>query len=173
MLEGDIGFQRSTRTMGRLVLLGTWLKFRKAFFTHQFAIDRIEGGVVYVIQAQTKGVTNSMTLDELKTRGPVTIISPPPEVDIEKFLTFCRAQIGDKYGFLTDFGMAIDILTWQWFPSVRGSRTDSWQCSALINEGLRFGGWLHDWQDIYAILPDEGYDALTGGSNVKLATKHD
>jgi hypothetical protein len=101
-----------------------------------------------------------MTLTELETRGPVTIISPPPEVDVEKFLTFCRKQLGLKYGFLTDLAMAIDIVTWQWVPSFRGAREQSWQCVALIDEGLRFGGFLHEWLDVYAILPDESYDAL-------------
>jgi len=147
--------------MGRLVLVGTWLRFRRARFTHQFAIDRIENDVVYVIQSQTRGVTNSMTLAELETRGPTTIISPPPEVDVEKFLTFCRKQVGLEYGYLTDVAMAIDTLTWQWFPSLRGARKQSWQCAALINEGLRFGGWLHEWLSVYAMFPDESYEALT------------
>lgn len=157
---GDIGFARTTGIMAKMILLGTWLKFRKAEHNHEFVVDRVVDGVPYVIQARIKGVTDTDRLDEVAPGGSYVLVTPPPEVDIEKFLSFCRKQVGKEYGILTDVAMGVDIITWNWVPAFRGARTDSWQCAALINEGLRFGGWYHDWVDIYNIFPDEGRNAL-------------
>jgi hypothetical protein len=161
---GDVGFARTKGVMGWLIRLGTWLKFRKARFNHQFAIDdRVDtDGTPFVIQATMRGVTNTARFDEIAPGGTVVTMAPPDIVDRAKFLEFLHQQVGLEYGFITDTAMAIDIVTWDWVPSFRGARKNSWQCSALINEALRFGGWLHPWVDIYAILPDEGFDALTG-----------
>lgn len=157
---GDIGFSRTTGVMGKMIRLGTWLKLRKVEDNHEFVVDRVVDNVAYIIQATIKGVTDTARLDEVAPGGSYTLVSPPPEVDVDKFLSFCRKQVGCEYGLLTDIAMGIDIITWQWFPAFRGARTNSWQCAALINEGLRFGGWYHDWIDIYSILPDEGRHAL-------------
>lgn len=159
---GDIGFARKKGIMGFLIRVGTRLKLHKATFSHEFAIDdRVDtDGMPFVIQALMGGVTNTLRLDEVAPGGLYVLIPPPKSVDVEKFLDFLHKQVGTEYGLLTDVAMAIDLLSWQWVPSFRGSRKNSWQCSALINEGLRYGGWYHPWIDIYAILPDEGYDAL-------------
>jgi hypothetical protein len=164
---GDIGFACMKATlfppsgeMGALIRLGTWLKFHKATFNHEFAVDRVVDGVPYVIQATIHGVTDTARLDEVAPGGLYVLLPPPASVDVEKFLFFCRQQVGVKYGILTIVAMAIDVVSWQWVPSFRGARKNSLICTALVNEGLRFGGWYHDWVDIYNIFPDEGYDAL-------------
>ena len=147
--------------MGLFVLVGTWLKFRRARWTHQFIIGRIEDGQAYVIQAQMKGVTDSMTLDELRAMGDCEVIAPPEECDRDRIVDFCELQLGDPYGLLSDLAMGIDLLAWNWIPSFRSARKQTWQCSALVNEALRYAGWYHPWLDIYEILPDESYAALT------------
>ena len=163
---GDIGFARTKfrppkGEMGALIRLGTRLKFHKATFNHQFVVDRVvDGGVPYIIQATLHGVTDTMRLDEVAPGGLYVLLPPPASVDVEKFLSFCRKQVGVKYGILTILAMAIDVVSWQWVPAMRGARKNSFICTALVNEGLRFGGWYHDWIDVYNIFPDEGYDAL-------------
>lgn len=126
-----------------------------------FAIDRVEGGVAYVIQAELRGVTSTRTLDEVAPGGSFELINPPPGVDAERFLFFLRSQVGVRYGVLTILAIALDILTWNWFPSFRGARKNSWICSALVLEALRLGGWYHEWRNIYQATPAEGYVALT------------
>lgn len=157
---GDVGFARTHGAMGWLIRLGTWLKFHKAEYNHEFVVDRIVDGVPYIIQATLRGVTDSARLVDVAPGGTYTLVSPPPEVDIDKFLTFCRKQVGVEYGMLTIMAIAIDLLSWSWVPAFRGARENSWECAALINEGLRFGGWYHNWISIYDIIPDEGYNAL-------------
>jgi len=164
---GDIGFSTSPHPMGKLIRLGTRLKFKKALFNHEFVIDRIVDGVPYVIQATIHGVTDSMRLDEVAHGGTYTLISPPPEVDIDKLLFFCRSQVGTEYGILTIAAIAIDVVSWQWIPAFRGARKNSWICSALIEEGLRYAGWYHDWVDIYNMFPDESYFALVVAEGTK------
>jgi len=164
---GDVGFACTKLTlfpphgeMGALIRLGTRLKFDKATFNHQFVVDRVVDGVPYVIQATIHGVTDSMRLDEVAPDGLYVLLPPPSSVDIEKFLFFCRQQVGVKYGGLTIAAMAIDVVSWQWVPALRGARKNSFICTALVNEGMRFGGWYHEWIDIYNIFPDEGWVAL-------------
>jgi hypothetical protein len=157
---GDIGFARTTGTMGSLIRLGTRLRFGKAEFNHEFIIDRIVDGVPYVIQATIRGVTNTARLDEVAPGGSYTLITPPAGVDVDKLLEFCRAQVGVQYGILTIAAIAIDVVTWNFVPAFRGARKNSWICSALIEEALRYAGWYYPWVDIYQIFPDEGYNAL-------------
>jgi len=62
-------------------------------------------------------------------------------------------------------------VTWNWFPSFRGSRKNSWVCSGLSCESLRFGGWFHNWTGIYTIFPQQAYDALmSDGWSVELSS---
>lgn len=159
---GDIGFARTTGVMGWLIRVGTWLRLRKARFNHMFAVDdQVDtDGTPFVIQATMRGVINTARLDEVAPGGTIVTMTPPSVVDRARFLEFLHAQVGQEYGFITDVAMALDIVTWNWIPSFRGARKPSWQCAALVCEGMRFGGWLHDWVDIYSILPDEGYDAV-------------
>jgi hypothetical protein len=161
---GDIGFARTTGIMGRLIRLGEWLKFRTARWNHKFIVSDLVDvdGMPFVIQATMEGVTETCRLDEVAPGGVAVTMPPPPECDVAKLLEFAKAQVGIEYGFLTDVAMAIDIVTWDWVPSFRSARKPSWQCAALACEALRYAGWLHEWPDIYSILPDEGYEALLG-----------
>jgi len=157
---GDIGFARTTGIMGRLIRLGEWLKFRKSTFNHQFILDREVDGVWYVIQATLRGITDSATLDSVARSGTYVTMPPPDEVDRARVLQFARAQVGLEYGYWTILAISLDILTWQWVPSLRGARKQSWICSALTCEALRFGGWLHNWLDVYDVMPQQAYDLL-------------
>lgn len=148
--------------MGRLIRIGESIRFKRGTtWNHEFVVDRVEDGKIYVIQATLRGVTDTATLDEIAPGGKFLTMPPPQGVSRDDLLHFCRSQVGIRYGFGTILSIAIDILTWNWFPSFRGSRKPSWICSALVNEGLRYAGFLHQWPNIYTVTPAEGYDALT------------
>ena len=142
------------------------LKFRRSEFNHVFVIDRVENGVAYVLQATMRGVTNTATLDDIAPGGSYWLLTVPKETDVVKMLRFGRAQIGERYGFLTVAAIALDILSWSWVPSFRGARKASWECAALTGEMLRFGGWLYNWRDVYDVMPQELFDVLLPQSTV-------
>jgi hypothetical protein len=162
MQAGDIGFARTKGVMGALIRLGEWLKLRKSTYNHQFVIDQdAPGGDWYIIQATLRGVTNHGLLSTVAPGGKYVTMAPPSKVDRDKLLKFARAQVGLRYGYWTILAIAIDTVSWQWFPAFRGARKSSWICSALVCEALRYGGWLHDWLDVYTITPQQAFDVLT------------
>jgi hypothetical protein len=146
--------------MARLIRIGEALKFHQSKWNHEFIIDRFEGGHWYVIQAELKGVTNTCRLDDVAPGGEYVVLPPPPECSIDKIIEFNRAQVGTKYSLLTIIADAIDILSWDWVPALSNSHKRSWVCSGLVNESLRYAGWLHEWVNIYTVMPQQGYDAL-------------
>ena len=147
--------------MGWLIRLGEWLKFRKCKINHWFIVSRIVNGEPWIIQATMKGVIES-PLSTVAPKGWYVTMAPPAICDRVKLLEFCEAQLGIEYGVLTDTAIAIDILSWSWVPSFRGARKASWQCAALIAEGLRYGGWLHPWVSVYDIIPEDLFEVLGG-----------
>jgi hypothetical protein len=160
---GDVGFAHTNGAMGKVIRVGEWLRLHKNTWNHQFALDRYENGEWYVIQAEMAGVTNTRKLEEVAPGGRYEIVPLPTECNRDLFLEFIRGEVGAEYGWTTDLAMSIDILSWSWFPSFRGARKASWQCAALINEGMRFGGWYHRYLDVYCVFPEQGYDALCPG----------
>jgi hypothetical protein len=160
IMAGDIGWAHTNGLMGKLIRIGESLRGKRGSeWNHQFIV----GSPVpdeddwYVIQATIHGVTDTGKLSEF----PKYVTKrPPKEAEPAKILLFARTQVGVEYGFFTIFGIAIDIVTWDWFPSFRGARKQSWICSALVEEALRFAGWLHDFVNIYAVTPQDGWDAL-------------
>jgi hypothetical protein len=161
---GSIGFARTTGIMGRLIRLGEWLKFRQSEFNHMFIVsDGVdEKGEPLIIQATIRGVTGSAPLNTVAPGGQFVILTLPAGVDPQKVLEFAKSQIGTEYGVLTILAIALDILSFSWVPAFMGSRKPSWICSGLSCEALRFGGWLHEWVNLYTVMPPQAYDVLTG-----------
>ena len=157
MQSGDIGFARTNGFYGHLIRLGEWLKLRKSEWNHMFIVDcPALGGDWYLIQATLQGVTHSGLLSEIK--GSYITMAPP--CDREKVLQFARKQVGTRYSFLTILSIAFDILSWNWVPSLMNSYRPSWICSGLACESLRYGGWLHEWTNVYLVTPQQAYDIL-------------
>jgi hypothetical protein len=102
-------------------------------------------------------------LSEVAPGGEYITFPPPSDVDRKKLLEFSRAQVGSHYSFLTILSIAFDIVTWNWVPAVMNSYRQSWICSGLLCEGLRYGGWLHQWVNVYTISPQQAYDVLAKG----------
>jgi len=155
-LPGDIVFAHSNGLMGRAIRFGEFLRWRKgSHWNHACVVSRVDkDGVAYVIQADIKGV-NEARLDSV---GQYVIIELPARVNRNKVLSFTKAQVGSKYGILSILSIVTDIITPNWFPSMR--RKNSWICSAVTGEALRYGGWLHNWADIYTVTPAQLFDAL-------------
>lgn len=148
--------------MGVMIRLGEWIRFRAGSrWNHAFIVsDETDSrGIPLLIQAQIRGVTSVMPIDQLP--GDCLILDAPAGVDPAKVLAFAKAQVGIEYGILTILAIAIDILTWNWFPSFRAARKQSWICSALVFESLRYGGYLRNVVDIYEVTPAEIFLFLT------------
>lgn len=157
---GDIVFAHSNGIMGRAIRLGELLRWKHGSeWNHVAIIDRVENGVAFVIQAEARGVTSNKTLDSVAPDGHYIVIRPPQCVDIETSLAFARQEVGSHYGWLSIVTDILDIITPDWFPSLR--RRSTWICSALVLEALRAGGWLHQWGDIYLPTPAQAFEALS------------
>jgi len=151
---GDIVFAHSNGIMGRAIRFGETLRWKRGSeFNHVAIVSEIRKGVPYVIQAEPRGITNDKPITSV---GLFITRRPPRGVDPKKVVAFARAQVGLKYGWLSIVSVFFDILTPNWFPSFR--RDNTWICSALAAESLRFGGWLHSWADIYVVTPAQLWD---------------
>jgi len=160
---GTLVFCHSKDFIGKVIRFGEALRWKRgAQFNHVAIIDRVEDGVAYVIQAEARGVTDIRKLDEVAPGGTYELVALPEGVDVDQVLNFARKQVGSKYGFGTIAAIAIDIIMPSWFPSLRpaNKKSNSWICSAVVAESLRFGGWYHKWSDIYLVTPAELYLAI-------------
>ena len=160
---GTLVFCHSKDFIGKVIRFGEALRWKRgAQFNHVAIIDRVVDGVPYVIQAEARGVTDIRRLDEVAPGGRYELVALPEGVDADQVLDFARKQVGSKYGFGTIAAIAIDILTPSWFPSLRpaNKKANSWICSAVVSESLRFGGWYHRWPDIYLVTPAELFIAI-------------
>jgi hypothetical protein len=160
MEAGDLVFVHSNKLIGRVIQLGERLRWNKldARYNHVAIIDRVEGDKAFVIQAEAKGVTNDKELTTLSADGSFIVVPLPAACDRQKVLAFARAQVGSKYGWLSIASVALDILTPSFFPLFR--RNNSWICSAVAAESLRFGGWFYSWPDVYTVTPAQLFASL-------------
>jgi hypothetical protein len=157
MQPGDIVFAHSNGFAGRLIRFGERLRWKRgSVWNHAAVISRIEDGVAYVIQADIRGVNEA----PLSSVGSYITMEPPQGCDRVAVLQFAQAQVAAKarYSLGSILSIAFDIITPNWFPEVR--RDNTWICSALVAEALRFGGWLHCWGSVYCVTPAELFDAL-------------
>lgn len=156
MTPGDILFCHTKGVMGRAIRLGERLRFKRgSYWNHVCFVDRVEDDVVYVLQAERNGVTNDKPLNPAWT---YQVVSLPDGADRERVLEFARGQLGSRYGWYSIFSILFDTVTPNWFPAFRTAGT--WICSALTAESLRFGGWLHEWGDVYIVKPSDLWNVI-------------
>ena len=142
--------------MARAIRLGERLRGKRgSFFNHACLIDRIEGDQIYILQAEPVGVTNDKLIESI---GSYVIVEPPDSVDKDRMMEFARKQVGLNYDWFAIMSILVDILTPNWFPAFRHGNT--WICSALVAESMRFGGWYHGWPDIYIPTPAQLWVAI-------------
>jgi hypothetical protein len=166
MEPGDIGFAHTKDFIGKAIRFGEWVRWRKGdYWNHVFVVDRIVDDVVYILQADSRGVTNGSTLASL---GEYVLVEMADHADKTTLLSFCRRQLKDGYSWSTILAIAVDIISPRWFPSFRSAskRKASWICSTLTAEAMRFGGWYYSWPDIYFVSPSQLYEALNPGASL-------
>jgi hypothetical protein len=148
---GSLVFCQSPDFIGAAIRWGQRLRWKPAARWNHVAMTTEEGANPPVVQATVDGVTGDRTLSTLEG-GPVLVVPPPMELDIERSISFAKLQVGDPYGYLTLLGIVVDQLSPHWLRFQIG-RYGSWICSALGAECWRAGGWLTNWPDIYDVAP--------------------
>ena len=101
-------------------------------FNHVAIVDEVFGDVVYVIQAESRGVTGKKhhrrVLEDVSPGGTYEIVKPPSKASRARILAFARGEVGSSYGFFTIASDAINVVTPGWMTF---RWTASWTCSAL------------------------------------------
>lgn len=156
MKPGDLVLCHSAGILGRAIRIAErrLQDSRYAEWNHVAILDRLVDGDWYVIQAEAKGVTNDKKLTSVAPGGRFEIIPLPLKADRMKLLTFARAQVGDKYSWLSIFSAAFDM----WLPDAICLRKgDTWICSGLVAGALWFAGFepLMKLNDVYTCTPAE------------------
>lgn len=156
MKPGDLVLCHSTGILGRAIRVAERRLQDSRFskWNHIAILDRQVDGQWYVIQAEAKGVTNDKTLSSVAPGGRYEVIPLPIQADRMKLLTFARAQVGDKYSWLSIFSCAFDM----WLPNAICLRHGStWICSGLAAAALWFAGYepLMRLNDVYTCTPAE------------------
>lgn len=154
---GDLVRCHSKGMVSRAIRWGEWLRWRRGSEWNHFAwLDHDEAGWI-VGQAEGHGVTCDKTLASIAPGGTYEIVPLPPGVDRAKVLEFLRAQVGRPYGFLTIVSIVITLISPKFLNVML---PDTWICSAVVAEGLRAGGWIHNWPDVYQVTPAQLSDVL-------------
>ena len=155
-VPGDIVFAHSFGWMAKCIRFAEFLRWRRgSYWNHACIVSRVDqDGTSYVIQAQLKGVAEA----RLDSVGQYVLVEPPHRVNRNKVLAFSKMQVGKKYGILSIISVVFDIISPDWFWSMRAPNT--WICSAVTAEALRYAGWLADWSDVYCVTPSQLFAAL-------------
>jgi len=159
---GDTGFARTNGLLGLLIRIDEFFKWRNGKFNHAFTVvsHGDNANDIWIVQATLKGVVLSR-LQELMDNSTLVEILPAPEgADRKKIIEFAHLQVGDPYGVISDVCIGVDILTPEWFWSVR--RNGTWICSALAGEAIRYSGYYINIPDIYSNTPTQLYIQLGG-----------
>ena len=156
--QGDLVFTHGKGIVDWAIRVGEKIRFKRGSKYNHVAmiVGPLEGDDYSVIEAESGGVVFGK-LSDLMARGPVYVCPPPPVVRRTKALQFMYAQEGTRYGWLTVVSTVISII----LPgSVNFITPSTWICSAVVGEALRYGGWLHNWADVYQVTPAQLYEAL-------------
>lgn len=127
-------------------------------FNHVAIVDyQLPDGDWALIQALGSGVILDRELgpSRLSQHHHFSVVSCPANRELT--LQFARAQEGRRYGFVSILSFVVTMFS-PGFVNVMLPQT--WICSALAAESLRYGAWLHDWPDIYQVTPAQLWLAL-------------
>ncbi len=163
---GSLVFTHASGIVPWAIRLGERLRWRSGdVWSHVAVVSDEMGpdGSPLLIEALSIGVTGHHTLaEQVAGHTRYEVVGAPEGVDVRHALSFARAQIGRRYGFLTIAYLAAWVLIPRWVPLPVVRSRSTWICSALAAEALRAGGWLHEWPDIYSVAPAELFSALHG-----------
>lgn len=157
---GDLVFCHSKGFIGRAIRLAERLRWRGGdAYNHVAVLSEPAGFDWRIIQAEAHGVTSNGLLSTVAPGGSYEIIPLPAGISHDRVLAFARAQEGRRYGFLTIASIVVTLLAPRF---VNVMLPDTWICSAVVGESIRFGGWLHSWPDVYQVSPAQLWEALGG-----------
>jgi hypothetical protein len=165
---GDLAFCHGGGIVDWGIRAAEWLRFRKGSrYNHVAVLNAPLGdGDWSVIEAESPGVIMS-TLSSLTAHGEVKIVSVPVVCNRQDVVQFMRFQLGEKYGFLTIASLLVSLI----LPgSVNFYKPGTWICSAVAAEALRYGGWFHQWDNIYQVSPAQLYQVLVEEQGNKVRT---
>jgi hypothetical protein len=155
---GDLVFAHSKGLIGRAIRLAERIRWRGGdAYNHVAVLAEQVGDDWRIIQAEARGVTHTGMLSTVAPGGTYVIVPLAPGIDAAKVLAFAQAQVGRRYGFLTVVSIIATILSPRFVDVML---PDTWICSAVAAESLRFGGWLHNWPDLFQVSPAQLWDAL-------------
>lgn len=156
--EGIVGW--GIRTAERFRRDASGSEAAGARWNHVCVLDRLlDDGDWTVIQAEGCGVTEGAPLSQVAPGGSYEVLRLPGQLTRAKVLTFARAQVGRRYGFVTIASILVTLFTPRFFNVMLPG---TWICSAVAAESWRFAGWYHDWPDIYQVSPAQLWVALRG-----------
>ena len=158
MQSGNLVFCHGKNLISRGIRLAQWVRFKNSQITHVAVLSAptLDKKDWIVIQARSHGVEISL-LSLLQDESPI-ILAPPDSADRMALVTFMKAQVGDRYGFVTILSILVTML----LPGALSvMKSNTWICSAVAGEAMRFGGWYHSWGNIYQITPAQLYDSMT------------
>ena len=162
---GDLVFCHSKGLVGKGIRLAEWIRFRRGdMYNHVAIVDTQVPGSDdwFVIQAEARGVTNLGRLSSIAPGGDYIVLPLPAGCDASKVIEFASDQVGRSYGFLTIASILVTLLSPKF---VNVMLPNTWICSAVSAEALRFGGWYHTWPDIYQVNPAELWEAVFTGTH--------
>ena len=157
---GQLLFYHTEGTFSKFIRAGEWVKFREGHdVNHVAVVDRFENGHWYVIQAEPHGITNDKTVEEVvgALGGWYKQIALPATCDVNRGLEWLRMQVGEEYGFFDITAIAFNLYTPGWISIHEGN---TWICSALAMEYARVCGWLHNWPNIYDVIPSQAWEEV-------------
>ncbi len=123
-------------------------------WNHAAMVVSVEGDVVWVVQAEAKGIVKT-TLDKVAPGGSYIIVKPPltSQADIDQAVEYVLSRVGEKYGVL----IIVSIVFNQFTPKlihVDFRREGTLICSGLVARGYEHGGWNCP-SDPFQISPEE------------------
>ena len=155
---GDLVFAHSSGIIGRAIRLAERVRWRGGdAYNHVAVVAEADGTDWRVIQAEARGVTSTGLLSTITPGGTHKVVQLPAGVDPARVLAFAHAQVGRRYGFLTIVSIVVTLFAPKF---VNVMLPDTWICSAVAAEALRYGGWLHNWDDVYQVSPAQLWEAV-------------
>ena len=162
---GDMIFARTKGLYGAVIRFGQALRWwRGRDWNHMAIIDSIdEAGNITILEMARR--CDVLPLEDVAPGGRLKFAPAPPDVDIERALTYARSRIGTKYGVLTIFAIAFNIVTPK-FVRLNFRRDDTLICSALVARAYEHGGWDCP-VDPFQITPAE-FDQIIYGTGTEI-----
>lgn len=163
---GDVVVFQTGGAFGALIGAGEWLRRQRFHEIHHCAVlsdyDAANGPdpaqCWRAIQAARR--VDEDFVDTIAHGREYAVLPLPSGVSRDHVLAQARTLLGCDYGVLSIASIALNIFTPDWLHiDFRYDRTII--CSALVAFCLLAGGYIHDWDDYYEVLPSQIVELLS------------